>query len=287
MSKFDFYSIGHSFHRFMNPTNIDKLMELGWACGLELRADAPEAWRLANFNLGLFRETAVVRKPACAPKRVLDMGCGKGGFSFLLAENFLAECLGVDLSPGEIRQALARKKDVLSGEHVEFVFGDGREHAKSLAAEGRKFDLVMCIGATFIFGTFEDTIRSLAPCLADGGVMAIGEAVLNDVEGAEDFQKEVAGEIALLKDHEIFHVIEENGYDLTYMIEASLPDWDRYESLQWLALYRNLADHPGDKTARAFWERKHKDKAVFIAKERKYLGWKIFVLQSLANLGLK
>lgn len=286
MDKFHFYSTGHSFHRFMNPTSIDKLMELGWACGLELRSNAPEAWRLANLNAGLFRETAVVREPTGRPKHVLDIGCGKGGLSFLLAENFLVDCLGVDLSPGEIRQALARQKDVPSGEHLEFVLGDGCNYAKSLAAEGRKFDLVMCIGATFIFGTFEDTIKSLAPCLADGGVMAVGEAVLNDVEGAEDFRKEVAGEIALLKDHELLRVIEENGYDLTYMIEASLPDWDRYESLQWLALYRNLADHPDDQTARAFWERKHKDKAVFIQKERKHFGWKIFVLQSLANLGL-
>ena len=268
----------------MNPTNIDKLMELGWACGLELRRDAPEAWRLANLNLGLFGETAVVRKATGCPKRVLDVGCGKGSLSFLLAENFLADCLGVDLSAGEIRQARAAQRDAPQGDHLEFVLDDGRKYARSLAGEGRKFDLAMSIGATFIFGTLEDTVQALAPCLADGGIMAIGEAVLNDVEGAETFRKEVAAEIALLTDYELLQVIEQKGYDLTYMIEASLRDWDRYESLQWLALHRNLADHPGDETARAFWERKRKERAAYMRKERKYLGWKIFVLERLSNL---
>lgn len=286
MDRFRFYSTGHSFHRFMNPTNIDKLMELGWACGLELRRDAPEAWRLANLNTGLFGETAVVRGATGRPKRVLDMGCGKGGLGFLLAENFLVDCLGVDLSDGEIRQARARKQDAPQGEHLEFVLADGREYAKSLAVEGRKFDLAMCIGATFIFGALEDTITALEPCLADGGVLAIGEATLNDLEGAEAFRREVSAEIALRTDYELLQVIEQKGYDLTYIIESSLPDWDRYESLQWLALHRNLADHPGDATARAFWERKHKDQANFIQNERKFFGWKMFVLERLADLEL-
>lgn len=279
MDRFEFYSTSHSFHRFMNPTNIDKLMELGWACGLELRQGAPEAWRLANINGGLFPDAAVTRSATGVEKRVLDVGCGKGGLTFLLVENFLACCLGVDLSPGEIRQAEARRRLSAFANKVLFVRADGREHTRALASKGDRFDVALCIGATFIFGSFEDTIEALGSCLADGGVLAIGEATLNECEGAQAYRDEVASEIVLRTDWELLETIERNGYDLTYMVEASLPDWDRYESLQWLALHRNLALHPDDPEARAHWERKHKEKVSYLSRERRYIGWKIFVLE--------
>jgi SAM-dependent methyltransferase len=286
VDRFKFYSTGHSFHRFMNPTNIDKLMELGWVCGLEVREGAPEAWRLTNLNAGQFAGTAVERRSTGRPKMVLDMGCGKGGPGFLLAENFVVDYLGIDLSEGEISQAQAKKQVAPQGRHLEFMLADGREYARTLVAEGRKFDLVMCLGATFIFGAVEDTIAALEPCLAEGGVMVIGEATLNEIEGAEAFRREVSPEIALRTDWELLQALEQHGYDLTYLIEASLPDWDRYESLQWLALHRYLAGHPGDETAKAFWERKRKDKAAYLQNERRFLGWKIFVLERLGELGL-
>jgi cyclopropane fatty-acyl-phospholipid synthase-like methyltransferase len=214
---------------------------------------------------------------------VLDVGCGKGGVAYLWAENFLAECKGVDLSEGEIKQALERQRLSVAMEMVDFTLGDGASYVKALVTEGKRFDVALCIGATFIFGSFEKTVMALGQCLKEDGVMAIGEVTLNEFCGAEEFAREMKASegLELRTDSEILCVIERMGLDLTYVADSTPTDWDRYESLQYTALYQYYREHPGDDEARAHWGRAKRNKARYLGKERTHMGWKIFVLRPL------
>jgi SAM-dependent methyltransferase len=99
--------------------------------------------------------------------RLLSLGCGIGDTELLLAP-FVAEVVGVDLSPKAIRQAQA---DAASAgiRNARFVCGEWRE---GLAAHGR-FDLVT---AVFFFHHLTDSELAAAPrelleLLRPGGVV--------------------------------------------------------------------------------------------------------------------
>jgi len=279
--RFRYYSIGHAHHKFMNPANQTTLSELGWACGLVPRKHAPQIDSLlSRMNLGQFPGSAVARAERPVIRSVLDVGCGKGAVSFLFAENFFARCTGVDVSSGEIHQAQMRKRASARRNMLSFVLADGKEYVEEQREQGRSYDVLMCLGATFIFGDTENTLDALLPCLAPGGALAVGEVTLNQVPGAEQYAEQ-AREHGLLarRDEEVIEMADRRALDITYVIESSRHDWDRYESLQWTALYEYARSNPRMCEALEFFSRKGKEKREYFARERKYLGWKIFVLR--------
>src|SRR5437879_1971533 len=70
----------------------------------------------------------------CTPTRILDLACGTGNVSEILAEEG-QEVVGIDLSPGMIAQA--RRKAAKRGLAIEYQVQD----AARLDLPGRPFDL--------------------------------------------------------------------------------------------------------------------------------------------------
>ena len=61
------------------------------------------------------------------------------------------------------------------------------------------------------------------------------------------------------------------------MIVSSQADWDRYESLHWLALNDWLRDNPDDPEAEEFRERGRRRRERYLEWERELLGWAILI----------
>lgn len=79
----------------------------------------------------------------CRGKRVLDLFCFSGAFSFNAARNGAVETLGVDSSAPAIE--LARQNAASNGiENAEFIVGDVLEVLQRLELEQRRFDVVIC-----------------------------------------------------------------------------------------------------------------------------------------------
>jgi tocopherol O-methyltransferase len=72
------------------------------------------------------------------PHRILDVGCGIGGSSLVLADRYGAAVTGITLSPVQRQRAGERARQAPSGERVDFVVGDAM--AMPFAAD--QFDLV-------------------------------------------------------------------------------------------------------------------------------------------------
>src|SRR4051794_34341132 len=72
-----------------------------------------------------------------APKRILDIGCGTGSLSLLLAE-LGHEVSGIDLSPAMIAQA--QRKALAAGHPIAFQVMDAADPQLEL----QHFDLILC-----------------------------------------------------------------------------------------------------------------------------------------------
>lgn len=105
--------------------------------------------------------------------RVLDVGCGIGRWSRLLAGRG-AEVVGVDLSPTMIAQARHRAAEEGVADRCRFAVADLAE-----LELGERFDLVL--GVTVLQhildpGAFRDALAAMAGHLAPGGRMVLLEA---------------------------------------------------------------------------------------------------------------
>jgi SAM-dependent methyltransferase len=71
--------------------------------------------------------------------------------------------------------------------------------------------------------------------------------------------------------------LESAGADLITLIDSSTDDWDRYETLHWLALDDWLREHPDHPDARSFEEMGRRLRSRYVTWHRDLLGWAILV----------
>jgi ubiquinone/menaquinone biosynthesis C-methylase UbiE len=95
-------------------------------------------------------------------RRVLDVGCGRGGTVALLADRFEAQATGVDLSPEAI--AFCRRAHRLPA--VRFEVGDS-EH---LPFEDASFDAVTNIESSHTYPNLRAFLAEVKRVLATGGI---------------------------------------------------------------------------------------------------------------------
>jgi cyclopropane fatty-acyl-phospholipid synthase-like methyltransferase len=125
MDRWKYYDIIHQRHSVMNPideTRLERLYDL-----LELKPNA----------------------------RVIDIGCGKGEMLIRLAEKYDIKGLGIDKSPYCIREAEKRKGQRIPRAKLKFLEMDGAQYKPET---GEYSDLAMCIGATWIYGGYRNTV---------------------------------------------------------------------------------------------------------------------------------
>ena len=238
-----FHEIAETNHRILNPLTDEKLLLLGEVC------------RLA------------------AGQRQLDLACGKGEMLCRWAQRFGIEGVGVDLSEVFLAAAQARASELGVAEQVRFILGD----AGKPPADGAPYDVVSCIGATWIGGGLAGTIDLMRPTLRDGGLLLIGEpywiseppsAALTTTEiRLEEFTSLVGTADRLAA----------AGVELVEMVLADQDSWDRYMAGQWWTLDAWLRANPGHADSpqvRQFFEGARRWHLEY---GRQYLGWGVFV----------
>jgi SAM-dependent methyltransferase len=228
------WEIAERDHEIQNPTSAEKILLLG--VYLRLTAES----------------------------RVVDIACGKGGPTAILAAAYGCRITGVELRPQFADAARERVAARGLDELVEIHTAD----AASFPLEPESLDAALCIGATFVWGTIGDAAAALFPAVRPGGFVAIGEPFWRTWPLPEDTDPE--GFVTLT---ETADRLERAGFALTGVIAASEDDWDRYESLHWRALEEWLAEHP-DAEIRTGHEQHRRDYLRF---QRALLGWGIFV----------
>ncbi|GAA3145364.1 class I SAM-dependent methyltransferase [Planomonospora alba] len=240
-----FHEIAEGGHRILNPFTDEKLALLG---------------EVARLRPGM---------------RLLDLCCGKGEMLCRWAAEHGIEGVGVDISEVFLDAAHERAVELGVAGRIRFERGD----AGAYRAEPGAFDVVSCLGATWIGGGVEGTVKLMLPALAEDGILLVGEPYWTEEPpaaaraafgfGPDDFTS-LAG---------TFDRFEAAGTEVLEMVLADPDSWDRYAASQWWTVSDWLRANPGDPDAaemRAFLERARRSHVEY---GRRYLGWGVFVLR--------
>jgi SAM-dependent methyltransferase len=242
------HEIAETGHRILNPLLEDQLRTIGEAAGV-----GPGT-------------------------RVLDLCCGKGEMICHWAEWFGASSVGVDLSDVFVAEARARARELGVADRVEIVGGEAAAYARETAAhEPATFDIVSCLGATWIGNGLAGTIELMRPLARPGGTILIGEPFLEEPMPAEGFAALGFGPDDYVSLERTLDRFDAAGLEVVEMIAADARGWERYEAGQWSAVARWLDANPDDTDHAAMRNFLEEGRRNYATWGRRYLGWAVFV----------
>lgn len=245
----ELHEIAETNHRILNPFTYEKLMLLGEVCHL---------------------------KPG---QRQLDLCCGKGEMLCQWAQRWDMGGVGVDISKVFLSAARQRAIELSVDERVRFVEGDATQYLRD---QSDRFDIVSCVGATWIGGGLVGTLRLLLPALKDGGLLLVGEPYWIETPPDEAYAALGVGRDDYVSLSETLARINSVGLELVEMVLANPDSWDRYVAAQWRTLDEWLRANPDNPLAPSVRDMFETSQREHFAYQRRYFGWGVFVLRAKA-----
>lgn len=239
------HEIAEANHRILNPFTQDKLMTLGAACRLQAGAT------------------------------VLDLACGKAEMLAQWAHNYRITGIGVDISTVFLDAGRARIAELGLGERVHLVEQDAATYTSDM-----QFDVVSCIGATWIGNGLVGTLRLMQKQVKSDGILLVGEPFWNEPPTDDVLKALKVGADDFVSLEATFDRISDAGFEVVEMVAADLDSWDRYEASQWRTLDDWLRTHGHEHPLAAeVKQMKEHGREAYIRYGRRYLGWAVFVLR--------
>lgn len=199
---------------------------------------------------------------------ILDLGCGKGELLCTWARDHAIRGVGMDIFEPLIREANARAVELGVRDRVDFVTGD----AGAYDTDGHRYDIVTCIGATWVGGSLADTLawmRSLA--VADDPLLIVGEPFRRDDAVGEYDSPNTLSDLGDL--------YEDLRLDLVQMVVASQEGWDRYAGRVWWTADRWLRLNAESEEAELVRAHLDEDRHKYLHGGRASCGWGVFILR--------
>ena len=236
-----FHELAESRHRILNPFTDEQLQLLGEICRL---------------HGGMHQ---------------LDLCCGKGEMLCQWSAQSDLTGIGVDISPVFLEAARQRAQALGCSDRVTFVQADAATYPVPAGA----FDIVSCIGATWIGGGIAGTLELMRPGLRDrDSLLLVGEPYWIDNPPDEAYAALADG------DREMFTTlpgtlerIEAAGLELVEMVLADTHGWDRYVAKQWLTISDWLCANSESQDAAEIRRLHEKWRRTYLRYTRRFFGW--------------
>jgi len=157
-------------------------------------------------------------------ERVLDLGCGTGGSTIVLAEDTGAQVTAVDIHPPFLATLRARAEERGLIDRISTVAADMAD-ATSL---GAGFDLIWAEGSAYSIG-FENALRRWRPLLRPAGCLVVTELVWFAAKPAERARAFFADEYPDMRDEATrIDQARSAGYELLGSFRLPADDWHAY-----------------------------------------------------------
>ncbi len=246
MDFFDLMSISHRYMEILNPSTPEKIIKLG---------------KLLKLKQG---------------SRVIDFGCGSAESLILWAEEFGITGIGVDISKDFCNKAKKKLAERELSDRVKIFCSPGADYV----FEEETFDAATCIGATFIWGGYKQTIQAMKRAITKNGRLGIGETHwLNNQVHPKYAQKQTSTHTEM----ELAQITRDEGFELEYIIRASPDDWERYSSDCWYALLRWLEENPTHLDHEQVFQHFRASQDDYLQFQRQHMGWAMYCLTSLKS----
>ncbi len=241
------HEIAEANHRIQNPIDHAKLMLVGEICRLQ------------------------------PGMRQLDLACGKGEMLSQWARAYGITGTGIDISDVFLAAAVARAAELGVADRLTLIQGDAAQYEPQPNA----YDVVSCIGASWIGRGMQGTIDLMRRALKPGGLLLLGEPYWTEEPPDEAYDAlgvrrdeycTLAGFLTRCKAAQV---------ELVEMVLANADTWDRYEALHWMTINDFVRAHPDDPITpelRAWGDRNQK---TYLEYTRDYFGWGVFVFRTL------
>lgn len=240
-----FHEISEKSHWVMNPVSVEKFDLVGQICGVGPDSD------------------------------VLDLACGKGALLARFAGQCGARGVGVDIHAPFLAEAQRVAEDLDLVDKLTFRHADAGDPT---CVDG-EFDVVSCIGATWIGGGLTGSLQLMRHWLAPGGWLLVGECYWKEVPSDACRTRHSSGEEGFTDLPGTLERFQALDLDLVEMTIASTEEWDRYAASQWLNVSDWLATHSSDPEAGEVRRTRDESRRAYLEEDRRVLGWGIFVLR--------
>ncbi len=240
-----FHEISESRHRILNPFTDNKLQLLGRICAGD------------------------------RPTHILDLCCGKAEMLCTWAVEHDVTGVGVDISEVFLTAARRRADDLEVSDRITLVHADA---ARYVTEAEQQFDVVSCVGATWIGDGLVGTLDLMRPRVKPDGLVVVGEPYwIEPLPAGVSVPAVADGEFESLVG--TLDRVDAAGFEMVEMVLASADDWDRYVAAQWMNVDDWLRDNPGEAEAEDLSDWIRVARRSYLAIERRHLGWGVFVLR--------
>lgn len=236
----EFYNIAERHQDLINPTSDEKVILLG---------------KKAHMNKST---------------RIIDFGSGCGWPMILWAKQFGISGIGI-----EFRERSQKRSVELAGEHgvdkkLEFILGDASEFKFA----PNSFDIASCLGASFIWDGFRSGLQAMKKAIKPDGRILFGEPYwLTD-----NVPPEYAAKEKFHTELELMQIVNDEGFDMAFMVRSSRDEWDRYETANWEGLISWVWENPDYPEKQEVIDKLHEWQDDYFRYGRKYLGWAVYIL---------
>ena len=242
-----YFDVTHGLHTYCNPISEEGIQEM---------------------------EGMLDLKPGM---RVLDIASGLGEMLIGLARRHGVRGVGVDVSPYAIRRAEARKAAEAPDADIRFLEMKGEDYA--LDGDGR-FDVVLCVGASWIWKGYKGTLGALRDFVKPGGLIVNGEPFWRVSPPDAYLRTANLGRHEFPSLDEYFEHAQELGLTLVWMRGVTEQEWDRYEMLQMASLDRFARENPDDPDLAEIRKKLLPTKEAYFRWGRSVCGFAFWVLRA-------
>lgn len=218
------------------------------------------------------------RQPAA---RILDLGCGEAAWALqALAHHPDGHADAVDINP----HALHRAAQVAGDRGLADRLTLHERDARAYVPDG-DYDLVLCVGATHVFGGFAATLQEAGRHVNADGVLLVGEGfwqvpptapALAGLAAAEPDFTDLAG---------LVDTAEQAGWTPVYAHVSDAAEWDNYE-WSWIGSLTGWAlDNPGHPDAAPALALAREHREQWLRGYRNVLGFATLVLRRTGAFG--